>query len=540
MGQFGVGSRSRALSFRSRRELKIPISRARALLALTVLSGTMALGVLAGDRERAAARQSSARPNIILIVTDDQTDAQLRPDVMPNVTELLAGHGTTFTHAVTTTPLCCPSRASILTGQYAHNHRVLFNRYRLLVQKRNTLPVWLDRAGYRTIHIGKYLNNYEEFASPISKPAPGWDDWHAALGRRRYWNYDLQVNGRTEHFGSRDADYLTRVLNDRAASLVRRLGKLKRPFYMQLDQFAPHPGGPRTTCDGRSPQPDPRDRELFGDEPLPAVPSLNEEDVSDKPSFIRHSRTLSKHNLAKIRRRWRCGLASLKAVDDGVAELHRALEDIGELDHTVIIFTSDNGSYFGEHRIPDQKHLPYMEGISIPLIIRSPLRALGRDPRIGVPVASMDLAPTILDLAKATPCQSRNDCRVMDGRSLVPLLKGKAKKRGRKRALVLELRMPRADSTDGRSCRYRGILVPGAVYVKHTGVAPVGTRNCRRANEREYYDLDADPFQLQNLHRGRSDETRQERRLAKRLRRLRDCSGIKGRDPRDKGRAHCQ
>jgi N-acetylglucosamine-6-sulfatase len=502
----------------------------------------MALGVLAGDRGQAAARQSSARPNIILIVTDDQTDAQLRPDVMPNVTKLLAGHGTAFTKAVATTPVCCPSRASILTGQYAHNHRVLFNHYGLLVDKHNTLPVWLDRAGYRTIHIGKYLNNYEAFARPISKPAPGWDLWYSALAPRRYWNYHLQVNGRTKRFGNAPHDYVTRVLNGKAVSLVRRLGKRKEPFYMQLDEVAPHTGGPSRTCRGRSPQPDPRDRELFKGEPLPAVPSLNEEDVRDKPSFIRHRRMLSSGDLRKIGRRWRCGLASLKAVDDGIADLHRALEDIGELANTVIIFTSDNGSYHGEHRIPDEKHFPYMEGIDVPLIIRAPARILGREgpPRIGLPVASMDLAPTILDLAKATPCHSGSDCRVMDGRSLVPLLKGNANKWPRDRALVLELRMTRADNSQGRSCRYRGILVPGAVYVKHTDVAPVGTRNCRRANEIEYYDLDSDRFQLQNLHRARSDNTHQERRLAKRLRRLQNCSGIKGRDPRNKGRAHCQ
>jgi N-acetylglucosamine-6-sulfatase len=531
------------LPLRAKREPNASAPQVALLIALAVLSGIAGVGLAADDPGRAAAQQGSGRPNIILIVTDDQTDAQLRPDVMPNVMEL-AGQGATFTNAIVTTPLCCPSRASMLTGQYAHNHRALSNSYGGLAEKRNTLPVWLDRAGYRTIHIGKYLNNYEAFADPITQPAPGWDKWYSALAPRRYWDYDLQANGRTKHFGIGDDDYVTRVLNRKAASLVRRYGKRHKPFYMQLDEIAPHTGGPSKTarCTGRSPQPDPGDPDLFAAEPLPASPSLNEDDVSDKPPFIRDRRKLSDDDLGKITRRWGCALASLKAVDDGVADLYRTLEQAGELDNTVIIFTSDNGSYYGEHRIPDEKHFPYMEGIDVPLIIRAPSGTLnGNVPsETGLPVANIDIAPTILDLAKARPCRSGNDCRVMDGRSLVPLLKGKENKWPRDRALVLELRMDHADNSQGRTCRYRGILASAAAYVKHTDVAPVGTRNCQKANEIEYYDLDSDRFQLQNLHGARSGSAGQEHQLARRLRRLQSCSGVQARDPRRKGRAHCQ
>jgi N-acetylglucosamine-6-sulfatase len=515
-------------------------------ISVGVATGTIlmlaGLYLAAGDSGQAASGRSSARPNIILIVTDDQPEAQLRPDVMPNVMDLLARQGTTFANAIVTTPLCCPSRASMLTGQYAHNHRVLSNRYALLAGKGNTLPVWLDRAGYRTIHVGKYLNSYESFARPISSPAPGWDDWYTALAPRRYWGYDLQLNGRTEHFGSGDGDYLTSVLHAKATSLVRRYGQRKKPFYMQLDELAPHTAGPRVTCAGKAPQPHRRDRELFEDEPLPAVPSLNEEDVRDKPSFIRERRMLSEDDLAAITRRWRCALASLRAVDDGVAALHRALEEVGELDNTVIIFTSDNGSYYGEHRIPDEKHFPYTEGISVPLIIWGPLgaRSVSAPSEVRLPVANIDLAPTILDLAKAGPCRSANACRVMDGRSLVPLLRGKTDKWPRDRALLLEFGPTRAEILQGRPCRYRGILVRGAMYVKHTDVAPLGVRKCKSVNEIEYYDLGSDRFQLQNLHRPRSGSTNEERRLARRVRRLQNCSGIKGRDPHREGRAYCR
>jgi N-acetylglucosamine-6-sulfatase len=495
-----------------------------------------------GDSGEAASGRSSARPNIILIVTDDQTDAQLRPDVMPNVMNLLARQGTTFANAIVTTPLCCPSRATMLTGQYAHNHRVLSNRYGLLAGKGNTLPVWLDRAGYRTIHIGKYMNGYESFAGPTSSGAPGWDDWYTALTPRRYWDYDLQLNGRTKHFGSGDGDYLTSVLHAKATSLVRRYGKRKKPFYIQLDEFAPHPAGPHVTCRGRTPQPHPRDRDLFEDEPLPTAASLNEDDVRDKPSFIRDRTMLSEDDVARITRRWRCSLASLRSVDDGVAALSRALEDVGELENTVIIFTSDNGSYYGEHRIPAEKHFPYTEGISVPLVVSGRVGGLSLSAlsEVSLPVANIDLAPTILDLAKAGPCRSANSCRVMDGRSLVPLLRGKTDKWPHERALLLELGPTRAEILQGRPCRYRGILVPGAMYVKHTAVAPPGIGKCKSVDEIEYYDLGSDHFQLDNLHGAPGDSTNEERRLARRLRRLRNCSGIKGRDPHREGRAYCR
>ncbi|HSF01361.1 MAG TPA: sulfatase-like hydrolase/transferase [Solirubrobacterales bacterium] len=138
-----------------------------------------------------------ARPNIVLIQTDDQTYRQLTRSAMPQTRRLLARRGTKFTDYVASTAQCCPSRASLITGQYAHNHGVTSNNvgYAGLIDKGNVLPVWLRRAGYRTIHVGKFMNGYGAAVEPDSVVPPGWDQWHSVLGSREYYRYDLHVNG---------------------------------------------------------------------------------------------------------------------------------------------------------------------------------------------------------------------------------------------------------------------------------------------------------------------------------------------------------
>ena len=162
----------------------------------------------------AAARSPTKQPNIVVITTDDQTLASLSAATMPNTLESIGAGGTEFTNAVVTTPLCCPSRATLLTGQYAHNHRTLANNpgYEDLRDKRNTLPVWLHRAGYVTAHVGKYLNGYKAAADRPRDVAPGWDQWHTVLDPRkyvRYYGYKLAVTGELTRVGSKPRDYIT-------------------------------------------------------------------------------------------------------------------------------------------------------------------------------------------------------------------------------------------------------------------------------------------------------------------------------------------
>ena len=524
--------------------------------AVTLVLGGLAIAVslgavLSSAAGRPGAAAAGKRPNIVVVVTDDQTLASLNEATMPNTAGLIGAAGTEFTDAVVTTPLCCPSRATLLTGQYAHNHGTLANTpgYAALRDKANTLPVWLRRAGYVTAHVGKYLNRYKASVEEPTDVAPGWDEWHTVLDPARkyvrYYGYRLAVNGEVDRVGERPRDYVTRVINRRALRMVRRYVPERKPLYLQVDHRAPHTeegtnsGGP---CGGVIP-PDPRDALAFQDEPLPRPPSFDEEDVSDKPSFIRDLPRLSESAAAEIEQRYRCALAALRSVDRGVEKIVAALGDAKELDDTVLVFTSDNGFYFGEHRIPEQKTRPYEEALRVPLLIRVPERLRGGAPavpEVSEPVANVDLAPTILELAGATPCRRRKDCRVMDGRSLTGLIRGEDAW-PEERAIVLEFDAgERARRT--KVCRYAGVRAAGRVYLRHSAAADPVTGECQPIDEGEHYDLATDPFQLDNLYPADplSPEGAVEEELQARLEVLRDCAGIAGRDaPPPSGHSYC-
>jgi arylsulfatase A-like enzyme len=490
---------------------------------------------------------AKGRPNIVLIQADDETLRQFsQPNVMPKTKRLLAAHGTTFTDYVATTAQCCPSRASLLTGSYPHNTGVLSNEagYGALRKKGNTLPVWLQRGGYRTMHVGKYLNGYENFAKPPSTVAPGWDQWYTVEKETHYYHYALFVNGKTEHRGRRPADNVTAVVNRRAAKLVKRFGSRPQPFYLQLDERAPHsshesdPTGP---CDHAA-KPERRDEGSFAHQRLPKPPSFNERNIDDKPSFLRTLPRLDAGAKHRLRTRWRCALEAIRGVDRGVAHVYRAVQRAGDLQRTVFIFISDNGLFYGEHRIDSGKVLPYEEALRLPLVVSVPTRYRHGAPRVrrvGEPVANIDLAPTILALAGARPCPPTGTCRTMDGRSLMPLLTGSGGwPRGR--GLLTEYSVARAGRYD--TCQFAGIRTSGAIYVRHVRVVDPNTGRCRRSPVRERYDLLRDPFELHNLcfGGGGCPHDRSQRRLQARLRRLRVCAGIAGRDRRVDGRPFCE
>ena len=480
------------------------------------------------------------RPNVVLFVTDDQATQTVRPDTMPNLLSLFRPSATEFTNAIVTTPLCCPSRATMLTGQYGHNNGVLRNDYRQLDERNNTLPVWLSRAGYRTIHVGKYLNLYRKARGPEAEPAPGWDAWQTVQEPINYYDYDWSVNGRTKHYGTEDRDYLTDVINRKAVSQVRRFAPKRKPFYMQLDEYAPHdsPGRGTGPCHtNHDPVPAPTEENLFQSAELPQPPSFDESDVSDKPSFMRHQLPV---DVSAVTRNYRCALASLRAVDRGIAQVHRALKKAGELSDTVFIFTSDNGYYYGEHRLR-YKLNPYEEALRVPLMISIPPRFLdgaAAVSRTSEPVANIDFAPTILELADASPCRKRGKCRVMDGRSLMPLLRGSATW-PHDRALMIEYEGKHHGFS---SCIYQGVRVPGQVYIEHPVVPNFDTAECVPSSEAEHYDLEDDPYQLENLYPApaATPDGQRQRALALRLQGLRGCSGIPGRDAPRPGRPQCE
>lgn len=346
------------------------------------------------------------KPNIILIVTDDQRADTLR--YMPNVKRLLVDRGMTFTNAYATTPLCCPNRVNILTGRYPHNHKIWHNMLpfggALKFQSNGgdhlTLATLMNRNGYKTSYVGKYLNNYKEKPKYIP---PGWDDWHVYAGGELYYDFRLNDNGKLNNYPRKVENYTTTVFRKYAVNFIK---DTKKPFFLLFAPQAPH------ATRGEKPPSDPRDRERCNHVPgIEFPPSFNEVDQSDKPNWIKNRQKLSKAKIEEVREFRRGQICSLYAVDEAVGAMVRALGN--RLNNTVIIFTSDNGYMWGEHRIV-AKNVIYEESIKVPLVIRAP----------GVPngkitnalVASIDLAPTIANLAGLPVTQYH------DGVSMKPLL----------------------------------------------------------------------------------------------------------------------
>jgi len=473
---------------------------------------------------------------------------------MSSPVNLLVVYVTWLKYYIATTALCCPSRASLITGQYAHNHGVFANGgkeggYQALRDKGNVLPMWLQHAGYNTAHIGKYLNGYWKVGDDPAAVGPGWDDWQTLINKEdAYYNYDLSNNGQVVHYGDKPDDYVTRVLERKAVQAIHGYSQVNAPFYLQFDERAPHvernKSGP---CAGKTryPLPAPQDQNRFRHAQLPSVPSFNEKNMSDKPAFLRNSPRLTSRAKRMITKHWRCSLASLVDVDRSVARVYNAVKKAGELRRTVFIYISDNGQFFGEHRVATGKVLPYEEALRLPLVVSMPKRYRDdapRVPNVDAAVGNIDLAPTILNLAKARPCPPDEACRTMDGRSLLPLLSD----RGtwpKHRALLSEYRVfvPHHYGT----CKFAAIRAPTTLYAEHYSVTDLKTNKCARARppEVERYDLKRDPFELRNLCYGgklsNCPPGPSQKRLEAELKRLRDCAGIKGRDERVDGRPFC-
>jgi N-acetylglucosamine-6-sulfatase len=407
---------------------------------------------------------AATKPNFVVIMTDDQTSASLR--VMPKTLRLLGQTGTTFSNNFATYPLCCPSRATFLTGQYAHNHGVLENQppqggYTKL-NHNNTLPLWLQEAGYYTVHIGRYLNRYGEDVPPETIP-PGWNDWQAVIEREKMYNYRLNDNGTIVTYGSAPADYSTDVQANRAVVSLTEAAE-RQPFFVHIAPTAPHKDHAINTFP--NPKPAPRHLNRFANEPLPMPPSFNEADVSDKPPYVRNLKRFTPEQINTIKNRYRSRLASLLAVDDLVEKVVDKLGQLGILHNTVIIFTSDNGFMHGEHRIAEGKSQPFDESTRVPLIIRGGGFPAGVT--VHKLVANIDLAPTIVALAGATAWLAT------DGRPLLPLPSAG-------RDLLIERLF------------YDAVRNDSFLYVEH------------RTGYRELYDMrkgtpNYDPYQIRSRH----------------------------------------
>jgi N-acetylglucosamine-6-sulfatase len=459
------------------------------------------LAVLAAFPASASTSSEAAtprpRPNIVVVMSDDQTVESLR--VMTNLNELLARQGATFANSFASFPLCCPSRATFLTGQYGHNHTIMGNAppqggyEKLRPTEASTLPAWLRAGGYQTVHIGKYLNGYGR-TNPTHVPA-GWTEWYGSIdpSTYRFYGYTLNENGRLVNYGTSSQQYQADVYTAKAVDAVRRLAPRSEPFFLSVAYLAPHSGGPRESDDPANqatPVPAPRHKDRFASEPLPTPPSFNEADVSDKPRVVRNRRLLPQRRIAGVTENYRQRLESLLAVDEGVAAIVRALQSAGELDNTLFVYTADNGFFHGEHRIPAGKVQVYEPSIRVPLVIRGP--GVPRGVRMTQAAVNVDVAATIADAANVRAG------RTVDGISLLPLLANRTRFVGRD--VLLE------------TPQYSAIHTPRYVYAEYAN------------GDRELYDLVADPHQLASRHAdAAASPIRTE--LARRLAALRRCSG---------------
>ncbi len=428
--------------------------------------GLVACGGGASPSTPAAASPTpaAARPNFVLVVTDD-LDVPTTERI-PRLQEF-ARQGLSFTRAYAAQPLCGPSRASILTGQYAHNHGALYNDPpnggfpALQRSEGSSLPAWLKAAGYRTSLVGKYTNAYARGESDGYIP-PGWDDWHAHLTATedgRYYNYWVNDNGNVTRYGSKPEDYSADVETRQAVAFIRGEAGRPGPIFLYLAPQAPHV--PAWYAERHAGE--------FRHELAPRVPSFNESDVREKPAWVRVLPLLSDRDIDKLDdlQRWR--LRSLSAVEDMLAAVVQALAETGRLERTYILFTSDNGLLMGQHRAVARKESFYEESIRVPLFVRGPGVPAGSTEALTV---NIDLAPTLAELAGLSVPDS------VDGRSLAPFLRA----------------MP---PTSWRSDVYlENYAGPAQQY---------GLRSAEwlyaDSDEIELYDMRVDPYQLTNLRR---------------------------------------
>jgi len=507
------------------------------LLLATMLAAGLLL--LAGPASQAdAAKGKQARANIVLIQADDAIVSDVQ--YMPNVKRLMERGGTSFSNYFVSYSLCCTARTTLLTGQFSHNHRVLSNfkandggyyTFRDLpgkLNERNSLGPWLQRAGYRTGLVGKYLNEYG--ALDRTEVPPGWNRWVGLLDNSTYdyFNYALNIDGKVRYYGDpayaeaqldlatrqvssppsgfgellamfrsvfvpfdyfgwqREEDYTMDVGGGFAADFVRNSAPSKKPFFLYYSPPGPHAEdtnhlqGLRAGAPEPDPRPPARYRDTFDEVPLPNPPSFNEADVSDKAVNLSGLPLLTESQITDMTENYRGRLGAVRAVDDQIGRIVREVRQAGEMKNTYFVFTSDNGYLQGEHRLRGSKFLPYENSIRVPTLISGPGVRKGQV-RPGNSI-DVDLAPTILDMAGVKPG------RVMDGVTLLPAAEDR--RRIPKRAVLLQamrplLRFPTPLTAFDQP--FYGVRYGGFKYL-HWSFDAI-----------ELYDLRQDPDELVNL-----------------------------------------
>jgi N-acetylglucosamine-6-sulfatase len=415
-------------------------------------------------------RKQTDKPNIIIILTDDQPISTLQ--YMPNLQKEIIAKGVNFTNTYVTTPLCCPSRSSILTGLYVHNHGVRSNRSPLggatAFNDISTLPVWLQSAGYRTALIGKYLNDY--ISLPEGYIPPGWDEWHTFVAKDPdkdfYYGYTFNDNSVITKLGDMPEDYSTDMLNKKAIDFIKQTDG---PFFLMLNFYAPHQ--PYFSAI--------RHKDLFKTDAeftRNYPENFLEEDVSDKPAWVQEIQPQSMVYIDKVYERM---LRTLMAVDDSVGQVTATLDKEGIRDNTLIIYMTDNGMSLGENRVFG-KACPYDTCLHVPFIVSYPdkITASRVDSNL---ILNIDIAPTLTDLAGIP------NASTYDGQSFLNLLTDPASA-WRDGFLIEQYQDdPEEGGMTALVPSYVGFRTRDWKYVEY------------ETGERELYDLLNDPFELNNL-----------------------------------------
>ncbi len=490
MSQSAGGEESLVMGVMS---LRICAYRRLILLLVSVTLTVVPLVGACGDDKYTVTQANPAKPNIVFILADDMRKDDLK--YMPKTRSLLQDRGMSFQNAFVSNPLCCPSRATIMRGQYAHNTGVWSNvppdggweGYQSQGNEEDNIATRLHDAGYNTALLGKYLNHYEGTAVP-----PGWDDWFATF-TFEYYDYDINDNGTLRHFGTDERDYQTDTLKRQARQFIDASLTRGTPFFAYVAPIAPHePAIPAA-----------RDQHVFDGEKGVRLQSFNERDVSDKPPWVQRWPRLNADQIAKIDYRHERRVESLQALDDLVNGVVSKLRGAGEMKNTYVFFTSDNGWQEGEHRIPEEKAWAYEQSTHMPLLIRGPgIRAGSTTNELTL---NTDFFPTFTDLADIpTPTY-------VDGRSLRSILE-EDKPTAWRTAILLERRNPHPDrlqsSYAARS--FNGIRTSsGRKYIEYA------------LGSRELYDLNSDPYELTNLY----DAATPPEGLSTRLEALKRCAG---------------
>jgi N-acetylglucosamine-6-sulfatase len=451
---------------------------AKSLIVLMPMLGLAGIATSSSVVQPSAAAVVSTtqvtRPNILLVITDDQLDHTVRPDVMPNVYREMAESGVTFDNGFVSNSWCCPSRASILTGQYSGHNGVWTTGGKWGIKtwrahESSTLATWLHDAGYRTGILGKYFNGFAVDSTSTYTP-PGWDTTAILMnlkyseGNAGFYNYQLWENGQAVSYGSASSDYSTRVFTRRAQEFIRPSAD-GRPWFLYLAFNAPH--GPAT--------PDPLDLNAGAGVDFPMPPSVCEADVSDKPAFIRNQPlcSMTQEDYARKMRTQQAKL--LESVDRGMGAIFDDLRSTGQLANTLVIFSSDNGHQMFEHRIR-VKELPYEESIDVPILARWDAlgsSAVGSRSQLAV---NIDFAPTIVEAAEV----AKHD--PFDGRSLLPAM---ADPTALSRSdFLIEHKMVSIRDNGGPS--YCGVRTSDFKFVEY------------ETGERELYDLRVDPYEMES------------------------------------------